>query len=67
MVEKSLWGMPYGDRRWQMISKIDDGRSLTCDDIASLLPDVDECPACISVDGPCQFTFSEQAGIKDTD
>ena len=50
----------------KMISKIDDGRSLTCDDIAYLFPGVDECPARIPVDGPCQFTFAERAGMKDT-
>ena len=49
-----------------MISKIDDGRSLTCDDIASLFPGIDECSACILVDGNCQVTFSERAGIEDT-
>ena len=49
-----------------MIGKIDDGRSLTCDDIAYLFPGVDECPACIPVDGPCQLTFAERAGMEDT-
>ena len=66
MVENSGWGMPHGDRKWQNDKEIDDGRSLTCDDIISLFPAVGEYPACIPVDEPSQFTFSERAGMKDT-